>query len=745
VRRGFFGWLFFSLSTACLVVATASAQTTVNGSALALRSYLSGTSQQNFGGDSGTDAILNTNGYVGTYITLPSPGTVTLTASALGLTSDSTLPELGIAVDDSLTKFNVSPGGFGNYTANVSLPAGTHFVRLQYDNDKDADPINGNTHSLAVRNLQVTGATVDNSPADFNQTALDAANTYITNFRQGNATVHLVGAPAGSTVQVDMTRNAFNFGGTVSGTSTGDPVNMLISNPGPTTEAGQFQSFINQYFNTIVPSNAGKWASNEANPPPAMPTMQLVDTQLAYAQAHNQKVRMHNLIWGSTQQPTWVNTLINSALAGSATDKTNLSNAITSRISYYVGGTNVGNAQRASKYIQVDGLNEALHAPTYWTIYGASGIAGIYNQILTAAAQAGNPNLRTLTNEYNVLQFSPLTLTKPSTNFGIGGTLNPNATASGSDPYANWYRDQVDQLNNAGLTNFGHNVVTEVGIELYADVNQTGSNALSTNTMQQALQNLSVPGLPISMNEFGMRNTSNNQTLGPAALDNAMRMIYGNPQADTFMVWGWWNLSTNSAPPAQMIVTTPGASSYTLTALGQKWVDLMNEFSTHVSPSLANGEINFDGYYGNYTVTVNGVAHPLTLTKGTTNYAILINPTPGDLDLDGKVTNADLQAELSALADPNGYEASTGLSAADLVTMGDVNGDHAFDVGDLGALMNLLSGSAGGGSTSAVPEPSTFLLYVLGGSTAALSLTVRNLRAHRSLCLKSIEAAATTH
>jgi GH35 family endo-1,4-beta-xylanase len=523
---------------------------------------------------------------------------------------------------------------------------------------------------------------------------------------------------------------------------------MLISNPGPTTEAGQFQSFINQYFNTIVPSNAGKWASNEANPPPAMPTMQLVDTQLAYAQGHNQKVRMHNLIWGAKitlnaqgqqnawtggQQPSWVNSLIDSAgRLGSASAKTSLSSAITNRINYYVGGTNSGNAQRSSKYMQVDVLNEALNAPTYWNIYGASGIASIYNQVLTAAAAAGNPNLRTLTNEYNVLQYSPL-------------SIDTLGNESGADPYANWYRNQVDQLNAAGSANYGHNVVKEIGVELYANVSQTGSNALSTDTMQKALQNLSVPGLPISMNEFGMSSATNSQTLGPGAMDNAVRMIYGNPQADTFMVWGWWNLLANGAPPAQMIVTTPGASGYTLTPLGQEWVNLMNEFSTHVSPALSGGAINFNGYYGDYTVTVNGVAHPLTLAKGTTNYAILINPTPGDLDLDGKVTNADLQAELSALADPGGYEASTGLSAADLVTMGDVNGDHAFDVGDLGALMNLLSGSAGGGSTSAVPEPSTFLLYVLGGSTAALSLTVRNLRAHRSLCLKSIEAAATTH
>src|SRR5262249_20823705 len=160
---------------------------------------------------------------------------------------------------------------------------------------------------------------------------------------------------------------------------------------------------------------------------------------------------------------------------------------------------------------QVDGLNEALHSPTYWTIYGASGIASIYNQLLTAAAAAGNSNLRTVTNEFNVLQFSPATLTPPTTNFGIGGTLNPNATASGSDPYANYYRSEVEAINNAGVSSFGHRVITEIGMELYTNVNSTGSNAISANTMQKALQNLSVEGLPLSMNEFGMVNSTNSQ------------------------------------------------------------------------------------------------------------------------------------------------------------------------------------------------------------------------------------------
>ena len=113
----------------------------------------------------------------------------------------------------------------------------------------------------------------------------------------------------------------------------------------------------------------------------------------------------------------------------------------------------------------------------------------------------------------------------------------------------------MEAINNAGIAAFGHRVVTEVGMELYTNVNSTGSNALSANTMQKVLQNLSVEGLPLSMNEFGMVNSTNSQTLGPAALENTLRMFYGNPLADTFMLWGWWDVAGNT-PPAQLIITS---------------------------------------------------------------------------------------------------------------------------------------------------------------------------------------------
>src|SRR5262249_15477147 len=103
-------------------------------------------------------------------------------------------------------------------------------------------------------------------------------------------------------------------------------------------------------------------------------------------------------------------------------------------------------------------------------------------------------------------------------------------------------------------------------------------------------------------------------------------------------------------------------------------------------------------------------------------YTLLVNPTLGDVSLDGQLTNADLQTMLIALADQAGYASANGLAAADLVTLGDVNGDHAFDAADLRALMSLLPGaSAGGGAATPVPEPSATVLLTLGAALLALA------------------------
>ena len=124
--------------------------------------------------------------------------------------------------------------------------------------------------------------------------------------------------------------------------------------------------------------------------------------------------------------------------------------AITNRIAYYVH-------DRSQLYSELDVLNEARRNPKYWNVFGAQGIAQIYKNVVDAINAAG-ADTRTYVNEYNVLQYS----------------TDPDGGAS--DPYANWYRRNVEQLNSQG---FGQ-VVTGIGVQYSIDARTTiGSNVHS--------------------------------------------------------------------------------------------------------------------------------------------------------------------------------------------------------------------------------------------------------------------------
>src|SRR5881396_153328 len=101
---------------ASLISGIAAAQTTTSGPSLALKS-------------SGSN-VINANGFVGTYITLASPGTVSLSVNAIAAVGATASPHMNIVVDDSSAGFDVGTSS-GNYATSVFLPAGTHFVRTQ--------------------------------------------------------------------------------------------------------------------------------------------------------------------------------------------------------------------------------------------------------------------------------------------------------------------------------------------------------------------------------------------------------------------------------------------------------------------------------------------------------------------------------------------------------------------------------------------------------------------------------------
>jgi hypothetical protein len=95
-------------------------------------------------------------------------------------------------------------------------------------------------------------------------------------------------------------------------------------------------------------------------------------------------------------------------------------------------------------------------------------------------------------------------------------------------------------------------------------------------------------------------------------------------------------------------------------------------------------------------------------------------PVPGDFNRDGVVDSADIVAMVGALVDLPGYMSTFDVSATDLMTIGNLDGDNAITNADLQALLNMLI--SGGTPVQNVPEPAGFVLMVISGMLGAVSL-----------------------
>src|SRR5688500_18980292 len=151
-----------------------SAQTSLTGAGMALKSTGS--------------ATLNSNGYLGTYLTIPAGGaTINFTINASRGASGAGDPHLNLAIADTLSGFTVANTSATNYTTpNITLPAGTYFVR----NERDYSGNVGVTRSFTVNHLSVNaiagGAATFVNTTDYatnRANALNAADTYINHFR----------------------------------------------------------------------------------------------------------------------------------------------------------------------------------------------------------------------------------------------------------------------------------------------------------------------------------------------------------------------------------------------------------------------------------------------------------------------------------------------------------------------------------------------------------------------------------
>jgi endo-1,4-beta-xylanase len=612
---------------------------TLTGSSLSHRSSGSGSSNW----------TLSENGYVGTYFTLAAPGSVTLSVNASGATNDATVPQMNLVVADTKVGFDVT-SGFNNYQHTFDLPAGTYFVRTEFNNDVPTA-----NRQLTVSNLTVSGATVSNTTntTTNNANALAAADTYIENYRKGPAHLELMGAAPGTPVEVKLKRHDFRFGTAIGGTSL-NGVNNFLNN-------ANYSNFLLDNFNTISQGNAGKWAYNEGTRD--VVTMQAMDRIFQFAEDNDLDVRVHNMLWGDSQQPNWAINMANNPAAidpvSGLPNSQALRQEISERIDHYVGNSDGNpNDDRARRYHEMDLLNEHSHQAKYWNLYGADGIADIFDEA-AAAISAADSTAKLYLNEYNVFSWG--------------------------DAYGNWYRQDVEEVVNNGGDIGG------IGIQYYPTATTNSAAIHSPARMNQILQGLSVTDLDISLTEFGV-GTSSGTTLQNAAtyLEDTMRLVFGTPNATTFMMWGFWeNDVWNQAPLAALM-----DDNWNITLPGQTFEALMGEWSTDVTlPVGPDGTIDFTGFFGEYEVTVDGKTFALDLTKGTTDYSLLVG-IPGDFDDDLDVDAADLAI----------WQAGYGNDAT-----GDADFDGDTDGRDF-LIWQRSFENATLSATAAVPEPNaTFL------------------------------------
>jgi GH35 family endo-1,4-beta-xylanase len=520
------------------------------------------------GAAEGPSWVLRDNGFVGVFVRVASEGRVTLRVTASGQDDKAAEPQLRIAIADQKQQELVHSQPRA-YAWSGQLRPGTYLLRVDYFNHTP-----GSARQLSVQGLSVSGASVLPDASDRN--ALDAANTFIQNYRRFPVRIRVAGVAPGHPVHVRLERHAFGFGVNIPGADN----RMLTEAPAPGSEAARFQQMVLENFNTVVLSNGGKWIYHEQERDQVK--LDYVDRFLFFARDNGLRARMHTLLWDTQQQPAWVVSedakkpgLLTLAQRGDEQAKTDLEQQISERVQYLV-------RQRAAAYDELDVLNESLHRSRYWQTFGAEGVAQIFNEA-AAAVQAAGANTKLFLNEYNLLQFS----------------ADPASQAP--DPYANWYRWHAEQLERAGAKLDG------LGVQYYADGRgeaELGDGVHSAARIFEVLQNLSGTGLGLTLTEFTVNGREGvTPERGADILEETLRLVFGTPAAHTALIWSVWAGASQTPTPPSVLFD----QDFKLTPAGERYRRLMAEWSPDVTVRVPDsGEIELDAFAGEYSVESGG-------------------------------------------------------------------------------------------------------------------------------------------
>lgn len=228
-------------------------------------------------------------------------------------------------------------------------------------------------------------------------------------------------------------------------------------------------------------------------------------------------------------------------------------------------------------------FNETVHTHYFDSHLGSSILPSMYEQV-----HALDPDVKLFVNEYNTIE--------------------------GTDTAA--YKAQIKWLLSQGAPIDGIGVQGHFG------------STINAQDVEAKLNSLGQLGIPIWVTEFDTVNS--NSTSRANQMETFYRETFSNPNVQGILMWGFWAGSIWRGPNASMVNL-----DWTLNADGQRWEDLMHEWTT-VADGATNGSgnFNFRGFAGTYDITVTApdgqtYVQRVTLNQGTdlNQYTISINLT----------------------------------------------------------------------------------------------------------------------
>jgi GH35 family endo-1,4-beta-xylanase len=257
---------------------------------------------------------LFSNGQIGFYVRVESPGKYRLVVGAAGTPAEDEWPQMAVVTDGRSGRMALVEGkAFKDYSFDVELSKGVHLVAVAFLNDLAVPKKDGTAGWAEDRNLFVIRMTLE-APADAvdpvratereyaeGQTMRERAllaelDARIDKVRKSDVTVRVVDAAGrpvpGAVVEVEQVRSQFLFG-----------CNIYMFDRFPTKEENEaYKKAFAELFNYATVGFYWRWYEPQQGKPGYAYTDKVVD----WCQQHGIAMKGHPLLWADEGGiPTW--------------------------------------------------------------------------------------------------------------------------------------------------------------------------------------------------------------------------------------------------------------------------------------------------------------------------------------------------------------------------------------------------------------------------------------------------------